>query len=231
MSEAELLPCVEVDPPGSPRCVVLWLHGLGADGHDFEPIVPELGLDPELGVRFVFPHAPRMPVTLNMGMVMPAWYDIRSLDARGQDEKGIRESSDRVEKLLAAEIEKGIPASRIVLAGFSQGGAVALHTGLRTSRRLAGVLALSSYLLLPDSLEAETTDAERRTPIFQAHGTHDPVVPIALGRRSHEELRRLGWSPEWRDYPMAHQVCLEEIRDVGSWLGRVLGGSSDGPED
>ena len=222
MSEEPLLPVVEVNPSGDVRCTVLWLHGLGADGHDFEPIVPELRLPPELGVRFVFPHAPRIPVTLNMGMVMPAWYDIRTLDARGQDETGILRSQGRIERLLRAEIERGVPAERIVLAGFSQGGAMALQTGLRFRPRLAGVMSLSAYLLLPERLEAEADDLDRDLPVFQAHGTFDPVVPVALGKRSRDELQRLGWSPEWRDYPMQHQVCLEEIEDVGAWLRRVL---------
>ncbi len=163
---------------------MIWLHGLGADGHDFEPIVPHLGIPAEAGVRFVFPHAPAIPVTLNMGMVMPAWYDITELDLKKRhDEAGIRLAASRVEALIARERESGIPSEKIVLAGFSQGGAIAIHTALRHAEPLAGLLALSSYLVLPEALEAERSEANLRLPIFQGHGTLDPMVPVERGRR------------------------------------------------
>ena len=230
---ASLLPCVEVPPEGPARAAVIWLHGLGADGHDFEPVVPALALPASLGVRFVFPHAPRIPVSINEGMVMPAWYDIRdpSLDRR-VDEAGVLRSSEAVLRLLVRETERGIPPRRIVLAGFSQGGAVALHLGLRHPERLAGILALSTYLVRGDSLEAERSRANRDVPIFLAHGTEDPMVPIAHGEAARDRLRAMGYPVRWRSYRMAHQVCPEEIGDIGAWLGEVLGGTDagmDGP--
>lgn len=217
-----LLPCVELEPPGAADAAVVWLHGLGADGHDFVPIVPELGLAADHGVRFVFPHAPKIPVTLNGGFVMPAWYDIKSLDVRGQDEKGIRRSDAAVRRLVEREVERGVEPGRIVLAGFSQGGAIALFTGLRHPDRLAGIMALSTFLVAPESLAAEATEANRRVPIFQAHGTLDPMVPHALGAMTRDWLTAGGWRVEAHDYPMAHQVCLEEIVAIGEWLRRVL---------
>jgi len=219
MSE-DLLDCVEVGPAAdrAERSVV-WLHGLGADGHDFEPVVPYLGLDPALAVRFVFPHAPRIPVTLNLGMIMPAWYDIREMDLRREhDERGIRRSRRQVEALVAREVDRGVPASRIVLAGFSQGGAVALHTGLRHPERLAGILALSTYLVCEDTLPDERSEANRDVPIFQAHGTHDPMVPFERGEAARDRLRALGYGVDWHAYPIAHQVHPDEIRDIGAWL-------------
>ncbi|MEZ5331092.1 MAG: carboxylesterase [Thermoanaerobaculia bacterium] len=219
----ELLPCVERDPAGETTASVIWLHGLGADGHDFPPIIPQLGLPGDHGVRFVFPHAPKIAVTLNGGLIMPAWYDIRSLDVRGQDEKGIRKSAARVEALLAREVAAGVPPERIVLAGFSQGGAVALFTGLTHADRLAGILALSTYLVLPDAIEAEAAEANRATPIFQAHGLYDPMVPLQAGVMTRDWLVEHGYETEWHEYPMAHQVALEEIRALGAWLRRVLG--------
>ncbi len=216
----DLLPCVEVAPfPGEPRHAVIWLHGLGADGHDFEPIVPELGLDPAVPVRFVFPHAPAIPVTINGGMVMPAWYDITNLDlGRRHDEEGVRRSARHVEALIRRENERGVPTANIVLAGFSQGGAIALHQGLRHPERLAGLLLLSTYLVLPDRLPAERSEANADTPVFQAHGSLDPMVPIAGGQLARRALEELGHDVEWHDYPMQHQVCLEELRDIGAWL-------------
>jgi phospholipase/carboxylesterase len=219
MSE-ELLDCVEVGPvaDGAERSVV-WLHGLGADGYDFEPVVPYLGLDPALAVRFVFPHAPRIPVTLNLGLIMPAWYDIREMDLRREhDERGIRRSQRQVEALVAREVDRGVPPSRIVLAGFSQGGAVALHTGLRHPQRLAGILALSTYLVCEDTLPDERSETNRDVPIFQAHGTHDPMVPFERGEAARDRLQELGYDVEWRAYPIAHQVHPDEIRDIGAWL-------------
>ena len=205
---------------------VIWLHGLGADGHDFEPIVPELRLPDTIGLRFVFPHAPVRPVTINAGMSMRAWYDILSLDADGRaDEDGVRESSAMLEALVDREVERGIDADRIVLAGFSQGGAIALHAALRSTRKLAGLMALSTYLPLRKCFEDEVVnvanagDTELR--IFMAHGTFDPVLPMQWGQASAELLREHGFDVEWHEYPMAHQVCMEEITDVRNWLVSV----------
>lgn len=222
MSAAELLPAVEVDPDRPPTATVVWLHGLGADGYDFAPVPPQLGLPAGHAVRFVFPHAPRIPVTINQGLIMPAWYDIRSLDLDGQDERGIRRSDGQVRALLEREAESGIPAGRIVLAGFSQGGAIALFTGLRYPERLAGIMALSTYLVLPEAVEEEAADANRETPILQAHGLHDPMVAFENGRRSHQWLAERGHPIEWHEYPMPHAVCLEELHEIGRWLRRVL---------
>lgn len=223
--EAELLPCVEIAPSGGRAATraVIWLHGLGADGHDFEPIVPELGLD-DLAVRFVFPHAPRIPVTINGGMVMPAWYDITDLDLRRRaDLDGVRRSDEHVRALIRRENERGVPTEHIVLAGFSQGGAIALHAGLRHAETLAGIVALSTYLIEPETLEADRADANLRTPVLQAHGTQDPMVPAAAGRAAHERLVALGYDATWHDYPMMHQVCLEEIQEVAAFLRARLG--------
>jgi phospholipase/carboxylesterase len=202
---------------------VLWLHGLGADGHDFEPIVPELRLPDEAGVRFVFPHAPSIPMSLNQGFVMPAWYDIRDTDLRHRhDEAGIRASAERIEALIVHEIEQGVPAERIFLAGFSQGGAIALHVGLRHRERLAGILALSTYLVCADSLPAERSAANADVPIFQAHGTFDPMVNLARGQDARDRLLGLGYAVEWHTYPMPHAVCPDEIRDIGAWFRNLI---------
>jgi phospholipase/carboxylesterase len=221
----ELLPCVELEPEsGVARASVIWLHGLGADGHDFEPIVPELRLDPALGVRFVFPHAPRIPVTLNAGMVMPAWYDITESDLRRRnDEEGVLRSHEQVRLLVEREIDRGVPTERIVLAGFSQGGAIALHLGLRFDRPLAGILALSTYLVRGDTLESEAHGANRATPIFQAHGAHDPMVPIDRALEARDRLKELGYELFWQRYPMQHEVCWDELQAVGGWLSTRLG--------
>ncbi|MDN3516655.1 dienelactone hydrolase family protein [Aquisalimonas lutea] len=222
MSE-ELLECVEAGAGGEAKASVIWLHGLGADGHDFEPIVPELRLPASLPVRFIFPHAPVRPVTLNGGMAMRAWYDIIALGGNAQqDEQGIRQSEAQVHALIRRENERGIATGRIVLAGFSQGGAVALHTGVRYPEQLAGIMGLSTYLPLADSVAAERSGANAQTPVFMAHGTEDPVLPIQLGQRSHEHLQALGYAVEWHDYPMQHAVCLEEIQAIGAWLQQVL---------
>lgn len=221
MSE-DYLPCLEQDPQEPAVASVIWMHGLGADGHDFAPIPPVLGLPAELPVRFIFPHAPKIPVTLNMGFVMPAWYDITSLDERGQDEPGIKKSAESIRRLIEREKERGVVSSKIVLAGFSQGGAMALYTALRYPERLCGVMALSAYLLLADKLAEEASDANRDVPIFQAHGLHDPMVTLDYGHTSRDRLRQQGYSVEWHDYPMQHEVCPPELSDIGRWLRRVL---------
>lgn len=216
--------CVEVEVGREPEASVVWLHGLGADGHDFEPLVPELALHPDLRVRFVFPHAPMRPVTINGGMTMRAWYDIMSLDRTGpQDEDGIRESARLLEDLVEREHERGSGYGRIVVAGFSQGGAIALHMALRYRRRLAGLAVLSSWLPLADTLEKEISEESRSLPIFMAHGTYDPMLPISLGQDSKRRLEQAGFQVEWHEYPMQHAVCGEEIAELSRWLNETLG--------
>jgi len=224
MIERSPLGRVERETGAPADCAVIWLHGLGADGHDFEPIVPWLSLDPALRVRFVFPHAPRRPVTVNAGMIMRAWYDIRELGERhDEDEAGIRESAALVATLIDEQRARGIAHDRMVLAGFSQGGALALHAALRCPSRLAGLVALSAYLVLGETLAAERSPANATIPIFQAHGTHDPMVPLSAGERSRDTLCALGYAVEWRSYPMGHEVRPEEIQDIGAALNRMLG--------
>jgi len=220
---SDLLQTIEIETGTNPDASVIWLHGLGADGNDFVPIVNELGLPDGLAVRFVFPHAPMMPVTINGGHVMRAWYDVSfdGLDKR-PDERGIRASQAAIEQLLAREKQRGIPASRIVLAGFSQGGAMTLHTGLRHAESLAGLMVLSSYLPLPQLLAAERAAANASTPIFMVHGEDDPVIAIELAERSTDQLRGLSYAVDWRAYPMEHSVCLDEIAHIGEWLREVL---------
>ena len=207
-----------------PDACVIWLHGLGADGHDFEPIVPELHLDPGLNIRFVFPHAPMMPVTINQGFVMRAWYDIRTADIGAEpDEKGIRASAELVGEMIDAQIEQGMSPERIVLAGFSQGGAIVLHAGLRYPAKLAGILALSTYLPLAETLEAEKAEDNAATSIFLAHGSADPVIPVDLAYRSLRRLEQQGYAVEWHEYNgMAHSVSAQEIYHVAEWLEKVL---------
>ena len=219
----DLLEALEIETAPSPGAAVIWLHGLGADGHDFVDIVPVLRLPESLTTRFVFPHAPMRPVTINRGMVMRAWYDVRNdAGARREDEPGVRESQRRIEALIAREKGRGVPAGRIVLAGFSQGGAMALQTGLRHPERLAGIMALSCFLPLPDTVAAEASPANRDVPIFMAHGTHDPLIPLARAREAHQLLTRLGYPVEWHEYPIPHSVSDAEIRDVAAWLSRIL---------
>jgi phospholipase/carboxylesterase len=217
---SDLLEAIQIETGDSPRAVIIWLHGLGADGHDFEPIVPELGMPAAPAVRFVFPHAPVQPVTINGGARMRAWYDVTN-DGR-QDAAGIRASQARVETLIARERARGIAPGAIVLAGFSQGGAIALQTGLRHPDRLAGILALSTYLPLPDTLKQEAGQANRDVPIFMAHGTQDPVIPLSWAARSRDSLAALGYAVEWHEYRMPHSVCAEEIADLSRWLRAVL---------
>jgi len=217
-----VLETIEVETGARPDAAVIWMHGLGADGHDFEPVVPELRLPERLRVRFVFPHAPIRPVTINAGMRMRAWYDIFQLGGGAEDEAGIRASQAEVQRLIERETQRGIRPGRIVLAGFSQGGAMALHTGLRHPEPLAGIIALSTWLPLAAQLPAERSAANVRTPIFMAHGTEDPMVPLALARASRAALERLGYAVEWHEYPMPHSVCGEEIADIAAFLVRIL---------
>jgi phospholipase/carboxylesterase len=210
---------IEIETGARPDAAVIWLHGLGADGHDFEPVVPELRLAGRLAVRFVFPHAPVRPVTINMGMRMRAWYDILQLGEGPEDQHGIRASQELLENLIR---KQGLPARRIILAGFSQGGAIALQTGLRYPERLAGVMALSTYVPLSATLEAERSAANRDTPVFMAHGRFDDLIPLARATQSRDLLQGLDYRVEWRDYPMPHAVCAEEIGDIARWLVRIL---------
>jgi len=222
-NNSDLLPCVNVEPTSEHKATVIWLHGLGADGHDFEPIVPELKLSPELGVKFIFPHAPVMPVTINGGYEMRAWYDIRDADlANREDKEGVRQSSELVKKIIDSEVESGIPSDKIVLAGFSQGGAIALHLATRFDQKLAGIVALSTYLTMPESLSDEKAEANIETPVFMAHGSQDPVVPMQRGQYSAKVLEDNGFRVNWQDYPMAHAVCLEEIQALGQYFNKIL---------
>ena len=223
-ASGKLLESLEVTTGDDPEYSVIWLHGLGADGHDFEPIVPFLGLKPGTAVRFIFPHALMRPVTVNGGAVMRAWYDIIELStSRGQDEAGIRHSAEKIRELIEHEINRGIPASSIILAGFSQGGAMALHVGLRYREKLAGIMALSSYLLFPERLNSELSDVNSTTPVFMGHGTQDPVVPYVLGQAAHAALLAGRWPVEWHSYPIPHSVSQPEIADIGRWLQARLG--------
>ena len=207
-----------------PDACVIWLHGLGADGHDFEPIVPALRLDPGLNIRFLFPHAPMMPVTINQGFVMRAWYDIRSADIAAEaDEKGIRASAELVAGMVDSQIEEGIQPGRIVLAGFSQGGAIVLQAGLRYPGKLAGIMGLSTYLPLAESLESEKADDNADTSIFLAHGSADPVIPVDLAYKSLKRLEQQGYQVEWHEYNgMPHSVSEQEIFHIAEWLEKVL---------
>ncbi len=223
MKKLETADDIILEPATPARASVIWLHGLGADGHDFVPIVPELGLPADSGIRFIFPHAAVQPVTLNGGVPMRAWYDIYGLgDASRQDAAGIRASEQRIGRYLQREIDAGIPAQRIVLAGFSQGGAIALHSALRYPQTLAGVIALSTYLPLQDSVSAEAHAANRQIPALVCHGRHDPVVPFAWGERARDTLQALGAPVSWHAYPMQHQVCAEEIAEIARWLRQRL---------
>jgi phospholipase/carboxylesterase len=215
---------VEIEPDAPAAWSVIWLHGLGADGHDFEPLVPELALPTGAGVRFVFPHAPWRPVTLNAGMTMRAWYDLESLDvADGEDRAGIEDSAALLRALVARENERGVTSGRIIVAGFSQGGAIALHAGLRHADTLGGIMGLSTYLPLGDHLAGELAEANRETPILLAHGRQDPVIPIDGGQRSYRRIAALRPAPQWHEYDMPHSVCAREIADIRTWLLRIFG--------
>ncbi|HKW36491.1 MAG TPA: alpha/beta hydrolase [Burkholderiales bacterium] len=219
---AEILDAIEIETAKNPKSSVIWLHGLGADGNDFAPLIPALQL-PRAPIRFVFPHAPVQPVTINGGMRMRAWYDISDGAIRREDEGGVRASQKLIEALIAREKERGIAANRVALAGFSQGGAIALHTGLRHAECIAGIMALSTYLPIADKLPGEASRANRDVPIFMAHGSYDPVIPLARAEQSRETLQSLGYAVEWREYAMPHSVCPEEVTDIGAWLRKVLG--------
>jgi len=220
------LETLEIETGKNPTAAVIWMHGLGADGNDFVPIVKELDLTGAPAIRFVFPHAPMRPVTINNGYVMRAWYDVSFGDLEGKsrqaDEKGVRDSAAQVGALIQREVERGIATKSIVLAGFSQGGAIALQTGLRYPEKLAGMMALSTYLPLAAVLSQEASPANRKTPIFMAHGTQDPVVPYLMGVNSRMVLVGLGYDVEWHDYPMPHSVCLEEVQHVAARPRKVL---------
>ncbi|QDH71232.1 alpha/beta hydrolase [Marilutibacter alkalisoli] len=223
MDTASLLEAVEHETGPSPEWSVLWLHGLGADGHDFAPIVPELVRKDWPALRFVFPHAPIRPVTINNGVPMRAWYDIRDMNlAQRADETGVDQSVAQVEALIEREAGRGIQPSRLLLAGFSQGGAIALAAGLRRTTPLAGLIALSTYLPMPERLAREVTAQAPSQPLFMAHGQFDPVVPYAGGDASAKALRGMGFEVDWHAYPMAHQVCAEQIHDLGGWMSRVF---------
>lgn len=222
------LETIELETGNNPAASIIWMHGLGADGNDFVPIVNELDLSGAPPIRFIFPHAPMQPVTINNGHVMRAWYDVSFGDLEGRsrkaDEKGLRASQSAIGRLIEREMARGVAAHDIVLAGFSQGGAIALQTGLRHPQQLAGVMALSTYLPLAESFAQEAAPANSGTPVFMAHGTHDPVVPYAMGTKSRDILMQAGYTVEWHDYAMQHSVCMEEVRDIGAWIRRVLGG-------
>jgi phospholipase/carboxylesterase len=223
MTTPSILDCVEHETGPQPTHSVIWLHGLGADGHDFAPIVPELQLPASLAVRFVFPHATIQPVTINGGMAMRSWYDILTPQlVKREDETGIRISEQAIQALIARENARGIPSSRIVLAGFSQGCAMTLHTGIRFKEKLAGLMGLSGYLPLIDMAAHERVPANAATPIFLAHGTHDPVVTLERAEASRAKLVDLGYPVRWHTYPMPHSVCAQEIDDISSFLQSVL---------
>lgn len=217
------LEAVEINPDGEVRGTLIWLHGLGADGHDFETLIPKLDIVDRLGIRVVLPHALWRPVTVNGGRVMRAWYDIASTDfGAQQDAVGIRQSEQSLRQLIAREEQRGIPTNRIVLAGFSQGGAIVIHTGLRIDKPLAGILALSCYLPLADSLAGQASSENQTTPIMIAHGLQDPVVPIMLAEASRDALLSAGYPVEWHSYAMPHAVCPDEIRDIAGWLNGIF---------
>ncbi|MHB8353754.1 MAG: alpha/beta hydrolase [Burkholderiales bacterium] len=219
-----LLPALELVTNHNPTASVIWLHGLGADGHDFVPVVKELQLPDTLPLRFIFPHAPQRPVTVNNGMVMRAWYDVAydGLERR-PDDAGVVKSANAVNDLIAREIARGIPARRILLAGFSQGGAVALTAGTRYPQRLGGILALSTYLPMPEQLKDTGSEANRSMPIFMAHGQQDNVIPLRMAEASRAQLEAEGYSVAWHAYPMAHSLCMEEVSALSRWLQQQLG--------
>lgn len=218
-----MLDVLKIDSKAKHKSSVIWLHGLGADGHDFADIVPALKLPETLGTRFIFPHAPVRPVTLNAGFPMRAWFDIIALQLNApQDLSGMKATQQLIEKLIAKEIQVGIPANKIVLAGFSQGGAMALYCGLRYDKTLAGMLGLSTFLPTIDKLAQEKHTANQHTPIMLMHGTYDNVLPIQFAELCRDELKKLDFNVSWRSYPMSHEVCMQEIQDISNWLQKVL---------
>jgi phospholipase/carboxylesterase len=221
--EMALLPVLELTTHQSPTASVIWLHGLGADGHDFVPIVKELYLPPSMAVRFVFPHAPMQPVSINNGMVMRAWYDIATENLEGKpDNKGVLQSTLAINELIALEVTRGIAHNRIILAGFSQGGAIALTAGTRYPESLGGVMALSTYLPMPEELAAQASRANQHIPILMVHGEQDSVIPLALAKASFGTLTAQGYAVQWHQYPMAHSVCSEEVGVISAWLQKLL---------
>jgi len=221
VNSMQLLPHLEIETRSPVDAAVIWLHGLGADGHDFEPIVPELDLPADAAIRFIFPHAPAIPVTINGGFVMPAWYDILEINIdRKVDTTQLLDSATAVARLIDREIERGVENSRIVVAGFSQGGAVAIQVALTYPKRLAGLMGLSTYFATADSIQPHPVNAG--LPVSIGHGTADPLVPEAVGRKGFQRLREMGYAAEYRTYPIEHSVCLEEIADISAWLKRVL---------
>jgi len=220
---SEILEAVVIEPKDKPQAVVIWLHGLGADGYDFEPIVPELNLPDSAAIKFVFPHAPKIPVTVNGGYVMRAWYDIAATDlGEQQDAEGIKRSAEQLNVLIEEEIKAGIPPEKIILAGFSQGGAIILQAGLRYPEKLGGIMVLSSYVPLAESLAAEKHSANQDVPIFYAHGEQDDVIPINFAEQSRDLLVEQNYSVEWNSYPMPHAVIPDEIDAIGSWLRKII---------
>lgn len=223
IARTDLLSTIELENGIDPTHAILWLHGLGADGNDFVPIIDELELPSASRIRFIFPHAPMRPVSINNGFVMRAWYDVLNLNfSQPEDEDGLRDSQQAIEALLERERQRGIAPERIVLAGFSQGGAMALQTGLRYPEKLAGIMALSCYLPLQQTLAAEAHHANSATSIFMAHGSQDSIVPLTLAAASRRQLLESGHAVEWHEYPMAHTVCVAEMADISAWLKRVL---------
>jgi len=222
--KSALLDCIEINPSGQPAATIIWLHGLGADGHDFKAIVPELRLPESLPVRYVLPHAPERSITINAGLRMRAWFDLLDLKFRADsvDMDQFIESADMLEALMNAELKSGMPSERVVLAGFSQGGAIVLHTGLRYQKQLAGILAMSMHLPTIQNLAPELGPANRKIPIMMAHGQMDPVIPVAKAIETRQELTRLGYEVSWHAYPMQHSVCEDEIREIRSWLLQLL---------
>jgi len=222
---SDLLDCIEINPSGRPAATIIWLHGLGADGHDFEAIVPELRLPESLPVRYVFPHAPERSITINAGLRMRAWFDILDLKFRADsvDRDQFLESGDMLQALINAELKSGMPSDRVVLAGFSQGGAIVLHTGLLYQNQLAGILAMSMHLPTIHNLATELSPANRKVPIMMAHGQMDPVISVAKAIETRQELTRLGYAVSWHEYPIQHSVCADEIQEIRSWLLQILG--------
>ncbi|MDP5137432.1 alpha/beta hydrolase [Rheinheimera baltica] len=218
-----LLPFVDVKAQGDTRAVVVWLHGLGDSGHGFSPIVPELRLPADAGIRFLFPHAPERPVTVNGGMRMRAWYDIKTMELTSRaDEEGVRESAAAVQQLLDKLISDGISSERIILAGFSQGGVIALHLLARLPYKLAGVMALSTYMCAPEKIKEEANSVNKSTPVLVAHGSQDPVVPLFAGQQAYHVLKNAGFNPSWHEYKMPHSVCAQEVADISSFIQRRL---------